>query len=60
MCALKCFSRLKICEHIEDAFFSNRSPLTQFRLDFFGQSVTGGGAPRTPPPVSLEPIMLGS
>ena len=27
MCALKCFSRLKICEHIEDAFFSNRSPL---------------------------------
>ena len=23
--------------------------LTLFRLGFFGQSVTGGGAPRTPP-----------
>ena len=37
--------------------------LTLFRLGFFGQSVTGGGAPRIPPPlpsVSLEPIMLGS
>ena len=27
MRALKCFSRLKMCTHIEDAFFSNRSPL---------------------------------
>ena len=35
--------------------------LTLFRLGFFGQSVTGGGGtPRNPPSVSLEPIMLGS
>ena len=35
------------------------SPLTLFRLGFFGQSVTGGGS-SDPPSVSLEPIMLGS
>ena len=28
-------------------------PLTLFRLGFFGQSVTGGGASRTPPPLYL-------
>ena len=42
-------------------FASVATRLTLFRLGFFGQSVTGGGgAPRTPPSVSLESIMLGS
>ena len=27
VCVLKCFSRLEMCTHIEDSFFSNRFPL---------------------------------
>ena len=36
--------------------------INPIQTGLFGQSVTGGGggAPRTPPSVSLEPIMLGS